>query len=118
MAKRSGKNQKTQTKAREFVVAVFVQDSDQARECEILLQNNDIPVVIKEQNQQPAKSGKPVESAGNDGFAVMVPEDYLDEALVCIESQGAYDDFYDFALEDEQDEDNADYDDDLLDDNF
>ena len=34
----------------------------------------------------------------------MVPEDYLDEAHVIIESQGAYDDFYDFALEDDEDD--------------
>ena len=31
----------------------------------------------------------------------MVPEDFLDEAHVIIESQNAYDDFYDFAIEDE-----------------
>jgi len=36
---------------------------------------------------------------------VMVPEDYLDEAHVIIESQNAYDDFYDFALEDQEEED-------------
>ena len=31
----------------------------------------------------------------------MVPEDHLDEAHVVIESQDAYEDFYDLALEDE-----------------
>ena len=39
------------------------------------------------------------------GIAVMVPEDSLDEAHVVIESQDAYDDFYDLALEDEEDND-------------
>jgi hypothetical protein len=39
------------------------------------------------------------------GIAIMVPEDFLDEAHVVIESQDAYDDFYDFALEDEDDGD-------------
>ena len=43
----------------------------------------------------------------------MVPEDFLDEAHVVIESQDAYDDFYDFAMEDEDD---LDFDADLLDD--
>ena len=38
-------------------------------------------------------------------IAVMVPEDFLDEAHVVIESQDAYDDFSNFALE------NEDYDD-------
>jgi hypothetical protein len=33
----------------------------------------------------------------------MVPEEFLDEAHVVIESQDAYDDFYDFSLDDEED---------------
>lgn len=109
MAKRPGKNQKPQTNVSELVVIAFVQDIDQAKEYELLLQNNDIPTVLKKQKEP---------SENNEGFAVMVPEEYLDEAHVIIESQGAYDDFYDFAVEDEDDEDNTDYDDDMLDDNF
>jgi hypothetical protein len=44
----------------------------------------------------------------------MVPEDFLDEAHVIIESQHAYDDFYDYALE----EDDGDFDDDFFEDDF
>ena len=47
----------------------------------------------------------------------MVPEECLDEAHVVIESQDAYDDFYDFALEDESDID-TELDNDFLEDDF
>jgi hypothetical protein len=76
---------------------------DQAKEYESLLKVNDIPTIIKEQID-PSMSGK--------GIALMVPEDCLDEAHVVIESQDAYDDFYDFALDDE---DEGEFDSDLLD---
>jgi len=109
MAKRTGKNQKSQANTSEFVVVTFTQDIDQAKEYEVLLRNNEIPVTLKKQKEQPDS----VES-----IAVLVPEEYLDEAHVIIESQSAYDDFYDFGLEDDEDENQADYDDDLLDDNF
>lgn len=106
MAKRYKKNQKSQTKLQDFVVVTFVDDLEQAREYETLLKTNDIPAVISEQHEQ---------TGPNKGIAVMVPEDFLDEAHVVIESQNAYDDFYDFALEDESDED---FDSDLFEDEF
>jgi len=59
-----------------------------------LLKNNEIPVVIQEKHEQ---------SMDINGVAVMVPEDYIDEAHVIIESQDAYNDFYDLALEDGND---------------
>jgi len=105
---REGGNQKSRTNTSELVVVAFTQDIEQAKEYEILLHNNDIPVTLKKQKEQ---------SDSTDGIAVLVPEECLDEAHVIIESQGAYDDFYDFALEDEEDENQVDYDD-LLDDNF
>jgi len=106
MAKRYKKNQKSQSKLQDFVVVTFVEDLEQAREYETLLKTNDIPAVISEQDGQ---------SGPNKGIAVMVPEDFLDEAHVVIESQNAYDDFYDFALEDESEED---FDSDLFEDEF
>ena len=106
MAKRSKKNQNSQSNLQDFVVVTFVDDVEQAREYETLLKANDIPAVINEQYEQ---------SSGTTAIAVMVPEDFLDEAHVVIESQDAYDDFYDFALEDEGDED---FGDDLFDDEF
>ena len=49
------------------------------------------------------------------GVAIMVPEDSLDEAHVVIESQDAYDDFYYYTLEGEDD---VDFDPDYCDDEF
>ena len=104
MAKRTSKAQKSQPELQEFVVVTFAEDLEQARDYETLLKTNDIPATIKEQDE-PSTNAK--------GIAVMVPEDFLDEAHVIIESQDAYDDFYDFALEDE---DNDDFDSDLFED--
>lgn len=103
MTKRSPKMQKTQTKMQDLVVVASVGDLDQGKDYETLLKNNNIPAVIKKQNN---------ESANAEGFVVMVPEDFLDEAHVVIESQDAYDDFYDLALEDEE----SDFDSELFDD--
>ncbi len=103
MQKRPHKNGKGQSKVKEFVVVTFVEDMEQAREYETLLRLNDIPAVIKEQLDA---------NPDCKAVAIMVPEDFLDEAHVVIESQDAYDDFYDFALEGE---DEFDFGDDLLD---
>ncbi|MDD5063887.1 MAG: DUF2007 domain-containing protein [Phycisphaerae bacterium] len=95
--------------APELIVVTFAEDMEQAKEYESLLSANGIPAMIK---------GQSGESADTDGIAVMVPEDYLDEAHVVIESQDAYDDFYDFALEDEDEEDEGDFDSELFEDDF
>jgi hypothetical protein len=96
MAKRSKKGTKSQAKLQGFVVVAFAKDWDQARDYETLLKVNDIPAVIDEQEDT---------TVGANEIAVMVPEDFLDEAHVIIESQDAYDDFYDFALEEGGEED-------------
>ncbi len=93
---------KSQAKLKDMVVVTYVDDLDQAREYETLLRLNDIPAVVKE----------PLDATAG-GIGVMVPEDCLDEAHVVIESQDAYDDFYDLALDDE---DEADLDADVFDD--
>jgi len=107
MRKRSKKDQKSQAKVKDFVVVTVVDDLEQAKEYETLLRVNDIPAVIKEQ-LDPSTTTK--------GVAIMVPEDFLDEAHVVIESQDAYDDFYDFALEDGEDE--GDFEHDFFEDDF
>ena len=107
MAKRSEKAQKAQTKLEEFVVVVFADDLEQAKYYETLLKTNDIPAMVREQNKSRQADAK--------GVVVMVPEDFLDEAHVVIESQDAYEDFYDFSLEDENDDD---FDSDFFDDNL
>jgi hypothetical protein len=106
MAKRPPKSRKSRTNLQEFVIVTFAEDMEQAKEYETLLEANDIPTTIREHGE---------ESADTKGIAVMVPEDYLDEAHVIIESQDAYDDFYDFALEDE---DEGDFDGELFEDDF
>lgn len=106
MRKRMHKNGSGQTDLKDLVVVTLLGDVDEAREYETLLKLNDIPAVVKEQFD-PAGESK--------GVAILVPEDYLDEAHVVIESQDAYDDFYDFALEDE---DEIDFDADMFDDEF
>jgi len=97
MAKRPQKTQKSRTKLRDLVVVTFAGDMDEAKNYETLLKGNDIPAVVREQNIE--------ESQDDKSIAVMVPEDYLDEAHVIIESQDAYDDFYDLAIEDDGEED-------------
>jgi hypothetical protein len=105
MAKRSKKNHKSHAKLEGYVVVVFAEDAEQAREYTTLLEANDIHAMICEQNEQ---------TIGSKEIAVMVPEEYLDEAHVVIESQQAYDDFYDFALEEED----SDFDGDLFEEEF
>ena len=96
MAKRPRKAQKSEAEVQAFVVVTFAEDLEQARDYETLLKTNDIPTAVREQDE---------ESINGKAIAVMVPEDFLDEAHVVIESQDAYDDFYDFALEDEDNDD-------------
>ena len=105
MAKRSRKTQKLRDNSQEFVAVTFVSDLEDAKDYEFLLKTNDIPVMIKEQNNQ---------ATDTNGIAVLVPEEFLDEAHVIIESQDSYDDFYDYALE----EDDIDFAEDFLDNDF
>lgn len=107
MEKRSKKSSREHAKLKEFAVVTIVEDLEQAREYETLLRVNDIPAIIKEQ-LDPSMNAK--------GIAVMVPEDCLDEAHVVIESQDAYDDFYDFSLDDEEDS-SEDFDPDVFEEN-
>jgi hypothetical protein len=106
MAKRRPKAQESQANVQDLVIVTFAEDLEQARNYETVLRSNDIPAVINEQID---------ESADDKGIAVMVPEDYLDEAHVVIESQDAYDDFYDLALDEEG---NDEFDGDVFGDDF
>jgi cytochrome c1 len=102
MGKRTRKPQKTRTPKhasglnQELVVAATAETMEEAKEYEISLKNNDIPAMVKRRED---------EFAGGNHFAVMVPEDMADEANVVIESQGTYDDLYDFATDDDNEED-------------
>jgi hypothetical protein len=96
MVKRSPRSQKGQARVQELVVVAFADDMEQARDYETLLKNNDIPAIIREQRD---------DSSDKERVAVLVPEESVDEAHVVIESQDAYDDFYDFALDEQDDSD-------------
>ncbi len=106
MAKRSKKGHRSQAKMQGYVVVTFAENLEQAREYKTLLEVNDVSAIINEQEEQ---------SLGSNEIAVMVPEEFLDEAHVIIESQNAYDDFYDYTLEDEE---NDDFDDELFEEDF
>ena len=88
---RQRKNKKAQTDLKELVIIAFADDLEQAKDYETLLKNNEIPAMIKQQDS-PQDNGRKV-------IAVMVPEDYIDEANVVIESQDAYDDFFDLNID-------------------
>jgi hypothetical protein len=106
MTKRSKKAHKSQAKLEGFVVVAFAEDKEQATEFKSILEANDISATIAEQDEH---------AIGSNEIAVMVPEEFLDEAHVIIESQHAYDDFFDFAMDDE---DEGGLDDDFFEDDF
>lgn len=81
----------TDAQEKEFVAVAVVDDVDQANTFKLWLEENDIPVVIRE----------PDESAISDSISVTVPEEYLDEAHVVIESQTVYGDIIDMTLDDD-----------------
>ncbi len=106
MSRHPRKGSKGHANVKDLVVVAFLDDMDQAREYETLLRLNDIPAMVKQQTD-PGIDGKTI--------AIMVPEECLDEAHVVIESQDAYDDLCDFAMDEEDD---FDFDADALDDEF
>lgn len=93
MSKRK-KGHKSNAKLEGYVVVAFSEDIEQAREYKSLLEANEIPAMIVEQDEH---------VVGSREVAVMVAEEFLDEAHVIIESQHTYDDFYDFSMTDEDD---------------
>ena len=102
MTRRHKKGQKSQANLQELMVVTFADDMDQAKDYETLLKNNDIPVLVKEHYEQ---------SASLKGIAILVPEDFIDEAHVVIESQDTYDDLCEFTLEDDGNFDDEPFDD-------
>jgi hypothetical protein len=87
------KNKKMLANLDELVVIAYADNLEQARDFETLLKNNDIPTMVKQHES---------EDTGRSSIAVMVPEEYVDEAHVVVESQDAYDDFYDQTVDDEE----------------
>ena len=81
--------------AEDLAIVISTETAELASNYEQLLKRNDIPTMTKEISNP---------DQINHNHAVIVPEEYIDEAYVIIESQEDYDDFYDFALEIEDDE--------------
>jgi hypothetical protein len=86
------KTRKRTTVLKDYVTVAFAEDMDLAREYSNLLAQNDIPSVLK-------NLGK-FQQDGQSGVAVMVPEEFLDEAYVLISEEASYDDFFDAAFRD------------------
>ena len=108
MTNRHKNKQTSQASLKEFVTVAFAEDMELAKDYKKLLNEGEIPAVIK--TQQDAGTGFP-------GIAVMVPEDHLDEAHVLIEAQDSMGDFYNVAFSDD-DRDDVDYDTEFYDDSF
>jgi len=92
MAKFNKKNEEPKAEPYYLTAVTYMEDWDQAKDCEAMLKANDIPASLLEQNP-------PMEREQN--IAVMVPRDFLEEARVVIESENAEDDFYDLLFNDE-----------------
>lgn len=103
MAKRTRKQTTAPARVQEYVVVAFAKSEEEAKDYETLLRNDDIPATVKEQT---------LKDESNAPFAVMVPEEFADEAYVIVESHDTYDDFYDMDIEEDEDFD------DVFDDNF
>jgi len=95
MVKRTRKAQKAHS-TQELVVIATADTMDEAKEYESLLKSNDIPAMVKKQQDEFTDASR---------YAVFVPEELADEANVIIESQDSYDDFYDSVVEDESEDD-------------
>lgn len=104
MARRVKRKTQVAQKTQEYVAVAFARDETEAKEYQALLTGDNIPATIRPQAQS---------DNGTGGYTVMVPEEFVDKAYVIIESQDAYDDFYDLAIDDE-----ADFDGDVFDDDF
>jgi len=96
MAKHSPRGGKSRANVQDLAVIAVARDREQAEEYEALLRNEDIPVIVKEQRD---------EADGEKTIVLMVPEEFVDEAHVVIESHQAYEDFYDLTTEDSQEHD-------------
>jgi hypothetical protein len=96
MVKRTRKGQKSHSRTQELVVVAIADTMEEAKDYETLLKSNDIPAIVKQQ-QDEFTDGK--------RYVVMVPEEMTDEAHVVIESQDSYDDFYDSALDEDNEDD-------------
>ena len=88
-----GDRSTTRSKEKDYVIVTVVEDMGRARDCKDVLEENDIPAIVREQEG----------FSGERCIAILVPEEHLDEAHVIVESQDTYDDFYDMSMDEEDD---------------
>lgn len=93
--RKRGDRSTTRPKEKDYAIVTVAEDMEQARDCRDLLEENDIPAVVREQDG----------ASGETCIAVLVPEEYLDEAHVIVESRDTYDDSYDLGVDEDEDED-------------
>lgn len=89
-----------------LVTIAFAEDVDLAKQYKQMLLENDIPAAIKARGDQ---------ESGIKGVPVLVPEEYIDEAHVLINSHSSMGDFYNVTFEDENERDYFSYDPDFED---
>ena len=90
------KSKKRNGMVKEYVTVAFAEDLGLAREYEQLLADHDIPAAVKNQSRS--------QEGDYSGVAVVVPEEYLDEAYALISKEASYDDFFDAAFGGQGDE--------------
>ena len=98
-----GQNDNSKSALHDYITVAVAEDIDLANEYRDILAKNDIPAVTATQKSY---------SSAAVGIAVMVPENYLEQAQEIIESRQEFDHFIDDAFNDPdqwQDEPDIDY---------
>ena len=99
------KTHKLKAELKDHVIVTVSKDWEQAKDYESMLKAHNISAILQAQDEP---------STSNQGFAVMVPKDCLEEAQVVIESQNVEDEFYDSLFENEDEEFDSEYFDDVF----
>lgn len=83
------KSRKQNAVVKEYVTVAFAEDLELGREYEKMLIEHGIPAIVKNQGRS---------EEGYSGIAVMVPEEFIDEAYAMVRKESSYDDFFDAAF--------------------
>lgn len=99
----------SRTALKGLVTIAFAEDADLAKQYRQLLMDNDIPAAVRLRGY---------DEPGVKGIPVMVPEDYIDEAHMIIESHSTMSDFYNVAFDDDDGHDYFSFDNDTEEDAY
>lgn len=103
------KSTTTRTALKGLVTIAYAEDGELAKQYKQLLIDNDIPAAVRLRGY---------EDADIKGIPVMVPEDYIDEAHMIIESHSNMGDFYNDAFGNDDSHDYFGFDADVEDESF